>query len=429
MGGIASVWLSKYVKYLPLFGWEPVVVTVKDAPTTIPDPSLGGDLAAELDLRSTFSLEPTRLIRLIRRLHGHAEQGGAEEKDPPHVVYSYTGLPFQLVTRIKGIFVPDEKIGWAPFALWAALEAIREGGVKLVFSSAPPYTSHLVAMACRRLAGLPWVAEFRDPWVDYPHYQPLTAFHGRLILGMERKMAEKADRLVCAMPGIVDGFGRRYGQDVAGKCALLTYGYDPDDFVGGVELDDRFNLTWIGSVYGDLYPRGLLQAVRRLLDRGHISADDIRVCFVGTMDLESSRAVAGAGLEGVVEMTGFLSHHECIERMRSAHVLLQQLARGRMSEILYTGKMFEYFGSGRPILTLAGEGDTGDLVERLGAGIVVDPGDIEAICRAVMDYYRLYKAGKGFKVDNPDIPDLFDRKKQTERLANIFDEVSGSSLQ
>jgi glycosyltransferase involved in cell wall biosynthesis len=189
-------------------------------------------------------------------------------------------------------------------------------------------------------------------------------------------------------------------------------------------MESKFTVTWIGSVYSDRCPHGLLRAVREILDQGFIDSGDFTLLFVGTMDVESHRAVMEAGLGEVVEMTGFVSYRESIKRMRSSHLLLLQVAEGRESEMVYVGKMFEYFGAGRPTLALAGEGATAMLIEKLRAGIVAGPDEVEAIREAIMYYYTLYKAGEEFRVDNPEIPQLFDRKKQTARLASIFDEVS-----
>jgi glycosyltransferase involved in cell wall biosynthesis len=426
MGGIASVWKTKYAKFLPSLGWEPVIISVRGAPTTIPDPGLEEDLPQGLSIRRTFSLEPTRLIRQIKKCQAKRRGERVSGKGPRSIVFSYTGLPFDLVATIKAFFIPDEKIGWLPFALPAAVKAAREPDVKVIFSSSPPYTAHLVALACKRLTGLPWVCEFIDPWVDYTHFKPLTPLNQWINRWLEGCIVRHADAVVAAMPGIVDGFKSRYKDVSVERYHVITYGYDPDDFSREVGLNKEFTITWIGSVFGDRSPQGLLKAVRGLLDGGDIDPNNFRLSFVGTTDVASYRLIKDSGIDEVVEMTGFVSYKESIEKMRSSHLLAMQLAPGRDTEFVYTGKMFEYFGAGRPTLALAGEGATKKLIEKLSAGVVVAPYDVEAICEAILYYYTLYRAGEEFSVDHPDIPELFEREKQTARLASIFDEVSGT---
>ena len=422
MGGIASVRLTKYVKYLPGFEWEPLVVTVDDAPTNIPDPQLLEEVPPGTQIRRTFSLEPTRLVRAMRRLRRDAGEKEAAYGDS--AAHSFTGLPYGLLTKIKGLFIPDEKIGWLPFALAASLRAVREDGAEAVFSSSPPMTAHLVAMACKKMTGLPWVCEFRDPWVDNPHYSPLTSLHGRIFRAIEGAVVRGCDAVVYAVPGVVEGLGLRYGEGITRKCHLITNGFDPDDFSGRVALDRECSFAWIGSVYKDLYPGSLMAAVRRLLESGRASKDELSIRFIGTFDLESLGSLEESGLRDVVDVTGFLPHRDCIERMRSSRVLLLQLAEGRMSRIIYTGKMFEYFGARRPILALVGEGATKRMIEETGAGVAVNPYDEEGIGEALMGFISRFRSGDELWVENPRLEE-FDRRRQTGMLADILDEAVG----
>lgn len=423
MGGIASVWKTKYVKFLPRFGWEPLVVSVRDAPTNIPDPGLLDDLPPELDVVRAFSLEPTRLVRLFRGVREKAKGRREPGKEPKSVVFSYTGLPFDIVAKIKAFFIPDEKIGWFPFAFAAAMRLIREHFPRVIFSSSPPYTAHLVAMACKRMTGLPWVCEFIDPWVDYTHFKPLTPVNAWADQWLERSIVMNADAIVGAMPGIIDGFKARYRDVEEDRYHVITYGFDPSDFSGEVELPDRFTLTWIGSAFAGRSPRGLVEAVRKLLEEGKISSEDFRLSFVGTMDLGCLKMVSEAGIDDVVEMAGFVTYRESIRRMRASHLLTFQLAEGRDARFVYTGKMFEYFGARRPILALASEGATKKLIEELEAGVVVDPRDVEGIGAAIMDFISRFRAGDDLRVENPRL-DQFDRESETGMLAAIFDRVS-----
>lgn len=424
MGGIAAVRISKYVKYLPHYMWEPVVVTVNDAPTNIPDPELLEEIPPGLEIHRTFSLEPTRLVRVMRQFSRTGR--GEKEDEDVNAAYSFTGLPFGLLTKIKGLFIPDEKIGWLPFALASSLRAVRQGGAEAIFSSSPPVTAHLAAMACKRFTGLPWVCEFRDPWVDNPHYDPISGVHRRIFRSIEEAVVRACDALVYAAPGIGEGFKSRYGEEIGAKGHLITNGFDPDDFAGQVALDPECSFSWIGSVYKDLYPGSLMDAVKKVLQSSLAAKDELVVRFIGTFDLESLRRLEESGLRDEVDVTGFLAHRECIERMRSSRILLLQLADGKMSEILYTGKMFEYFGARRPILAMVGEGATKKLIEETGAGVVVNPHDEKGMEEALMGFISRFRAGDELWVDNP-LLDEFDREKQTGMLAGILDRLTSKS--
>ncbi|MDY6796179.1 MAG: glycosyltransferase [Actinomycetota bacterium] len=422
MGGIGSIWIAKYVKYLPEFGWEPVIVTVKDVPTNFPDGSIDDDLPPNLRVYRSFSLEPTRLVRLLRRAKSPSASR-SRDRGGDKVVYSYTGLPLGVLAKIRLLFIPDEKIGWFFFALLSSLRAIRENRPSVVSSTGPPYTANFIGMACAAITGLPWVCEFKDPWIDNPQEASVNPVNRRVFIALEKAMLRRANAVICAMPGQVEGFERRYGEGFVKRCHIITNGFDAEDFVGETGLEEKFTITFVGKVYGGRYPQALLKAVKILLEEGKIDAEDIRIRYVGTLDVESRALFAAEDIAGVIELTGFVDHSTCIKLMRSSHLLLLQLADGEMSRIIYTGKMFEYFGARRPILALVGEGATAKLIGEMGAGTVVNPDSIEGICQAVMHYYSMYKAGEDFYIDNPELA-RFDRRKQAENLAAVFNEIS-----
>ncbi|MBC7230309.1 MAG: hypothetical protein H5T74_07970 [Actinobacteria bacterium] len=419
MGGITSVWATKHVKYLRAHGWEPVVVTVRDAPTSIPDRSLERDIPRDVAVYRTFSLEPTRLIRLARRLKSALSRSKADGQGG-RIIYSYTGLPLPLLAKLKALFVPDEKVGWFPFALAAALKAVRKHDPLAIFTTTPPYTTNLVGMACSALTGLPWACEFQDIWIDNPQEMPQGDINRRLLMFLERMMLRRAGAVICAMPWQMRWFEESLGPAAAGKCRLITYGFDPDDFEGEVALEERFTITFTGKLYRDRYPAALLRALEDLIEKGRVGEDEIRLRYIGPLDVDSHRAFAQEKLGSLIEVSGYVDHDECLKLMRSSHLLLLQLAEGDMSRKIYTGKMFEYFGARRPILALVGEGVTKELIEELGAGVAVDPGDVEGIGEAILDFIRRFRAGDELWVDSSRLEE-FNRARQAGELAAVLD--------
>ncbi len=422
MGGIPSIRIAKYCKFLPECGWEPAVLTVRDAPTRLQDWSLMNYLPPGISVYSSFSLEPTRLVRWVKQI-ARTGRADSSDRDAGQSISSYTGLSFKVSSKIKALMLPDEKIGWLPFAARVGLKSIRETKPEVIFSTSPPNTTHLVALALKKLSGIPWVCEFRDPWTDMPHYKPTTVLNRRLFEHMERFVVLGADSIVCAMPELANILEARYGAAESGKFSVITNGFDAEDFASEVPLEGRFTITWIGSVYGDLYPGAMIEAARRLVKSGKIPSEDLSIRFVGTMDVESRRALDRAGLD-FVEMVGFVEHEKCLEYMRSSHLLALKLAEGDMSSMLYTGKMFEYFGSRRPILAMVGEGSTAKLISDLGAGVVTGPEDITGISEALLHYYFMYQNGGVPALDNPDIRCLFESKNLTVKLAQVLEGVT-----
>ncbi len=419
MGGIGSIRTSKTVKYLPEFGWEPVVITVRDAPTNLADGSLEEGLNEDLIISRSYSIEPTRALQALRKIKPGKKTGQSE-----NVLYSYSRLPFQTINTIKELMIPDEKIGWFPFALYSAIRAARETSASMIFSTAPPFSTHLIAYALKSATKLPWVCEFRDPMSDYVFSQQPTRARKWADRRLEESIVKRADAVTCAMGGLVDIFRHRYQDIEENRFHTITGGYDPDDFADTVPLEKYFTMTWSGTMFSDLFPRTLLKVLRDMLDEGSISIKDCVFRIVGTMDMEAYKAISALELEGLLELTGFEDHRESIRLARSSHLLLMQLGGVKRSELIYPGKMFEYLASRRPVLTLAYEGSAARLIRDLGAGTVVEPDDAQGIRDAILFYYDQYKHGCVAEVGNRERTGTFDKRVQTERLARVFDSLA-----
>ncbi|MGH2599603.1 MAG: hypothetical protein ACRDJ9_09465, partial [Dehalococcoidia bacterium] len=130
---------------------------------------------------------------------------------------------------------------------------------------------------------------------------------------------------------------------------------------------------------------------------------------------------ASGPLAGVVRTTGSLSHAEALTWMRRAD-LLCLFAQGQMEQI--PAKAFEYLAAGAPILAVAGEGATTDLITKAGGTAV--PDEPWAIEEAVHQHYLRYRAGaRPAALPSPwtreEVRHL-DRQRLAGRLAEVLDQ-------
>ena len=128
----------KFVKYLRNFGWEPVVISAKSSKFAPIDKTLLEEVPDKIKVFRTYSIESK--------------------------VYRY--LPEIVGINGKWYQTPDAFIGWLPSALFKAQEVVKNEKPNVIYSTSPPITSHLIAMLLKKKTGLPWVADFRDPWTD-----------------------------------------------------------------------------------------------------------------------------------------------------------------------------------------------------------------------------------------------------------------------
>jgi glycosyltransferase involved in cell wall biosynthesis len=222
-------------------------------------------------------------------------------------------------------------------------------------------------------------------------------------------------------------FLARYPELSPTRFITLPNGFDPADFdgVSPAERDGRFTIVYTGSLYGERQSaRPFLTALRRALDHSLIPRTDIRLRFVGNTGYEASNLVKGWGLDDVVQFTGYLPHAEMIPHQLCADVLLLIIGSGPGSEVVFTGKIFEYMAAGKPVLALVPEGAAADLLTEAQIGHIVSPDQPDAIAETLTGLFTDWRNRRLHGSPDPTVISRFDRRQQTGELARILDKVS-----
>jgi glycosyltransferase involved in cell wall biosynthesis len=325
------------------------------------------------------------------------------------------------------VFFPDGEIGWLPFAVRAALRAHRNSGFDVVYSTASPVTAHLVAGIVKHLTGVPWVAEFRDPWLGNPVAARLPWLHRRLQVKLERWIVSSADRLVFLSPSTMRLYRRRYPG--AADMVTIPNGYEPSEAMAPSTSPDRagrYRLVWTGTLYRPGELQVFLEAVGGLVARRPDVADRLQVDFYGHVSSECA-AVAGR-LSGVlmgamVRFPGFVPRHEALRAIADADAALVMLGNGPGMGQFIPGKLFEYLGQGKQVLAVLPPGDARDVLDGLGWGVIADP-NVEDIGRAIE---RLLAQPAPARRPDPD--GTYDGRRLAERLADTLRDATHGARQ
>ena len=156
-GGISVQRIVKFSKYMPAFGWEPIILTVDYGSYSQIDQSYLKDIEQIQNVHRAISLEPHWIYNKIRPKQ-RKSSGKSTKK-------SSAGRLTRVIDWVAdfirlNIFIPDARIGWYPGAVREGLKIIAQEKPALIFSTAPPFTSHLIAKKLHQKSGLPWVADF-----------------------------------------------------------------------------------------------------------------------------------------------------------------------------------------------------------------------------------------------------------------------------
>lgn len=412
LSGVQRV--AKFVKYLPDWGWEPVVLTVEPGGYFAYDESLLEELIArDITIVRTTSWDPTRLF-------GRRRTVAMPDERARH----------WLSTLSQFFFVPDNKVGWMPPALRKGKELLSSLDVDAIFSSAPPYTAHLVAARLARRAGCPLVTDFRDDWLGNPRHVYPTPLHRRVNEWMERGVLRQSDVVTTINDPLRASLAVRVdGERHRPAFRILPQGFDPEDFDGvggkhGAEVSSRMRIVYSGIFYDAQTPDFFLRGLARLVRGSPERRAQMDVVFVGLVPPASQELIRRLGLDDVVRCVGYLPHEDAVRQLVEADVLWLTVGRQEGEEMISTGKLFEYLGARKPILGLVPEGAARRTLEASGAGVVVDPDDVAGIAEALDTLVDAWERD-ALPQPDPSFVERFDRRSIARSLASLLDEMVG----
>jgi len=392
-GGKAVQRASKLVKYLPKFGWRPIVFTMPMGEPGVPvDRTLLDDLPADIEIHRPAYRNWWRLV--------------------PHDIRKHLYHP-----------VPDKYRGWVDSVSDKLVDLVRASGADAIASTSPSHSTQLLGLAVKKRTGIPWIADFRDPWAGHPDFP--SKRHAAIMRDMETEVLESADAVVGVYPKILRDFEDRIPK---GKMHLIENGYDEDDF----HLVDRTRkasegallMGYNGTVSGFHDPAPFLDPLEKLAADGCIDGDAVRIVFTtsesGKKRFASYRTLSE---KGILIVNDYLPHAESLARLGEMDISLHLLTRGGD---IYPGKIFEYFYLGNPILSISRpDDDLHRLIEETGTGMVVDYRDTEAVVTAVLDLIRRKKNGDLSHLVEPDgTVARFSRKNIAGRFAGVLDAIT-----
>lgn len=396
----------KFTEYLGKHGWGSEVISVPEKLYTNKDTGLARSLPDHIKLHRVWAAD-------IKSLFG-----------------------------IKGIYpsalaFPDRYWLWFFSAIRKGAALIRAQKADAIYSTYPMPTSHLIGAYLKKRFHLPWIADFRDPWVE----DSIPPLRRRAEGFLERHVMTHADRVICNTPAMREYYLGRYPQVPADKFVTITNGYDEIDFANLTPIAaDKFHIIYPGMLSeGNRNPEPLLAAIRFALDKEWLSSKDLLLTFLGCGPYGKSRQFhnllekynLNAITESVVER---IPYREAIGKISGADVLAvlsepigdgaQIEAIRRWSHLQVPAKVYEYLRIGRPILALVSGGAVVDLLQTTGGGVAIAPTNTEAIAIALRDYY-VNRKGNSLSATNGHAPiTRYSRENLTALLAAELDKLT-----
>ncbi len=478
----------KFAKYLPQNGWQPVIYTPENPEFSLIDRTLEDDIPEEAVILKRPILEPYGIYRRLsgkggavsREAAGQVEtvaadfpedgtataQGGwpgvhtedetanAPKKmaaSPENGAYvspkalTATGTEVNPINAQKkslgqkislwirgNLFIPDPRCLWVRPSVKFLKKYLEEHPVDIIVSTGPPHSMHLIARRLARETGLPWVADFRDPWTRmfYFKHLPLTRMALRRNKRLEQKVLDDASAVVAVSPLVQDEFRQMTSTPVT----LITNGFDEEDFETadtemrvleeetGSENEDLFNIVHTGLFAADGNPLELWKVLSEIAQSDGEFASRLRIRLSGKTDRQILDSISEAGLGKNLVNLGYVSHDEAVREQCGASALILPLRREPEYRATLPGKLFEYLASRRPVI---GIGQTDGAMARLltdaHAGATFDWDDAGGLKKEVLRCWSLSREGR--LLDNDADIGRYSRKRLTREMAGLFDSL------
>lgn len=284
------------------------------------------------------------------------------------------------------LWLPDDRQGFV-LPAWRKARALVKSGGTLVYSTAPPYSPHIVGLLLSRRPSVQWVMELRDPWADNDQkpWWVRTRATDALDARLERLCLTRADRVITVSEGISRRLRARLPALDPSRLLVARNGIEHlASPVPGERRPGPVRIVYTGTFYYSRDPRPFLRGLAAVCRRQGLGPDAVQVDFIGACravgTVSVDKEIDALGLTGIVRIQDWLPHAAAQAVVEQADVLLL-LAQEQPDQI--PNKLYEYLGSRRPILAFAdAEGETARMLRRAGGHYVVtgdDAGEVERV--------------------------------------------------
>ncbi len=406
-GGGVMRWL-KMSKYLPEYGWQPVIYTPANPDPSVIDESLLAEVPPEAEVVRQPIREP---YDLFRKLTGKSKE--SRFKSGYISEASRGSIKERIAVFLRGnLTIPDPRVFWVKPSVRFLRKYLAEHPVDLMISTGPPHSMHLIALKLKRTVKVPWLADFRDPWtgIDFYHRLKLTPVADRLHHRLEKRVLTTADGITVVSPGM-----KRSLEALSGREVRVVYnGFDPEDFkdaeapaysVETLKTADNketaspaaghFMISHFGAFNRDRNPSALWTALERLVSEIPAFGEKLMIRLIGQTDETILQEIRDHGLGEQLEVHPHLEHREGLRELGNSAVLLLPLNDSPNAREILPGKMYEYMALGHPILAIGPEGsDCEEILTQAAAGSYHPFTDTEGIKSALEKEFRRWQKGE-----------------------------------
>lgn len=407
-------WL-KFAKYLPEFGYEPIIYTPANPNYPLLDEKLTQEIPEGIKVLKQPIKEPYGIASFFSKNKSKTLSAGIIPQERKQSRLD------KLLLWIRGnVFIPDARIGWVNPSVRYLQKYIQAHDIHTIITTGPPHSMHLIGCQLKEALNIKWIADFRDPWttIGYHKELKLSKRSAEKHLELESKVLNTADEIIVTSKSTKNEFSALTAKPVT----VITNGYDVE-YVGRITLDEKFSLAHIGSFLSNRNPRVLWKAIVELRKENKEFKAAFQLKLIGKVSQEIKDVIAEFHLEDCTLNLGYVSHHEAVIEQRKSQVLLLVEIDSEDTKAIIPGKLFEYMAAERPILAIGpDEADFFEIIKQTNTGKIALYDEKDRVKEILLDYFEKYQK-RELKVYGMGLQ-YFSRKKLTEKLAQVLKDAS-----
>jgi glycosyltransferase involved in cell wall biosynthesis len=403
-GGVQRV--TKFCKYLSELGWEPHIITIFQGSYQAIDYSMDNDIKG---IKVHYT--DTKMDMNSYKLRTNESFKDLENKKSSSKLKDFIRINF---------LIPDAKIFWYWSALKKAKEVVSNENIDLIFSTSPPYTVQLVAKKLKKLTNLPWIVDFRDPWVENIYYNNVFRFNITKFINkkIEKSVLSNADEIITVGNNLKSMLENKTRHNVV----VIHNGYDPCDFPNEITKSDKFIIGYYGSLNSKQISSEFYEVLSNFRNSNPDLYENFELHLAGNHTSESLRSIEKYIPATKIINFGYLSHQKLLVEQFKEQLLLQLIHEQKDNEIIIGSKLYEYFHSGNPILCLGNkQSEAAKLIDKTKTGVTYHYEELDKIKNYIEHVYLSWKNGH-LNLGKKSFLE-YERKTQAKQLVELFNKV------
>ena len=426
---VGGLRIHRFSNYFSKFGWSVYIVTIKNK--YLPQVDYGRCKKNEsIKIFQTILLPKLSIVILDLMKHGYKKYKRKENyslstNSDSTKTHDVIESAYKKLKRFIDSFLllPDENRNWILPALFVAYKIIKKNNIKIVFTSCPPYSSHIVGLILKNILKIKWIADYRDPWTTpfNKYLYPTSKASLRIEKYIENMVIRKADMVTSTTENFNKKLNKTFGNNKNNKFNYIPNGFNKEVYKKSIRKYDIFTVTYAGTFYFGRSPEPIFNAIKQLKEEGKIKKNDIKIKIIGNCQyingVKTKNMIRNYNLFDDVELQNTINYQSAVRIIQKSHLGIV-LAPNQPFQI--PAKLYDIIGSGTRVLGIADNGATKTMVENLDIGKCFHWKDISGIKEFI--WKEINSKEKRYYSKKKNI-NMFDERVISKRLALIIESI------